>query len=134
VPSYPKSVAEFLQQQGVQTPHASLANLFEHFNEGQATPEGHNCLIHTLAQLEANDPNVMPDFVQERLAYGLPTGATIDVGTTGHLMAVTRGLHVQIYAIGYGGTVQNMTSVGNAAGTNCTILQFGAHFVPLWPK
>lgn len=134
VPSYPKSVTEFLQQQGVQAPHASLANLFDHFNEGQATPEGHNCLIHTLAQLEANDPNVMPDFVQERLTYGLPTGATIDVGTTGHLMAVTRGLHVQIYAIGYGGAVQNMTSVGNAAGTNCTILQFGAHFVPLWPK
>lgn len=133
-PTYPESVAHFLQQQNVHAPHASLATLFERFDEGRATPVGHNCLIHTLAQLHANDPDAMPDFEQERKAYGLGTGTTIDVGTTGHSMAFDHGLHLEIFAVGYGGMVQRLGKVGNAGGRECALLQFGAHFVPLWPK
>lgn len=134
VPRYPDSVAEFLQQQGVQAPHGSLAELFAGYEEGHATPQDHNCLIHTLHQLSTGDRNGLPDFVEVRRRYRLPIGATIDAGTTGHLMAHDLGLLVQLYAIGHGGQVQNMGQVGSAAGRQVTLLQFGAHFVPLWPR
>lgn len=130
----PKSIAEFLALQQITDPDASLHALLGQYHEGSATPDGHNCLIHTLAQLAADNPNAMPDFADVRSRYQLPTGTTISIGSTGHVMARDLGLLVQVYAMGHGGRVQDLGAVGHPEGTPCAVLQFGAHFVPLWPK
>jgi hypothetical protein len=133
-PAYPESVDDFLEQQGVVEQDPTLAALFERFNEGQATPEENNCLIHTLAQLRARNPATLPDFVQVRARYGIAHGATIDLGDHGHQIAFDLGLHVTVFALGYRGLVQEMGAIGLMDGQKCAIFQFGAHFIPLWPK
>lgn len=136
----PRSIEEYLAQQSITEPQASLINLLQRFEEGEATPEDNNCLIHALDQLRADDPNVpQPNFNEIRQGMG----ALRQVGqeqsphislTQANPLAQRLGLHVTVLALGYGGEVGLIGQIGREDGRKVYLLHFGAHYIPLWEK
>ena len=104
--------------------------------EGYATPRGHNCLLHTMAQFRAGEWACPDDFGEERRLLGYLPHEMIDMDEHLDMILTNAGLHVQVYVLADDGNLEPGGVLGAAAaedGSNVRyMLHYGAHYEPLW--